>query len=52
METARELGISLPVTANLQQVLTSLVEKGYGKEDHSGILHYVEENAGVEVEKF
>ena len=52
METARELGISLPLTANLQQVLTSLVEKGYGKEDHSGILHYVEENAGVEVEKF
>ncbi len=52
METARELGLPLQVTANLQQVLTSLVEKGYGKEDHSGILHYVEENAGVEVKKF
>ena len=52
METARELGISLPVTANLQQVLTSLVEKGHGKDDHSGILHYVEDAAGVEVKKF
>ena len=52
METARELGLPLQVTANLQQVLTSLVEKGYGKEDHSGILHFVEENAGVEVKKF
>jgi 2-hydroxy-3-oxopropionate reductase len=52
METARELGLPLQVTANLQQVLTSLVEKGYGKEDHSGILHFVEDNAGVEVKKF
>ena len=51
METARELGLPLQVTANLQQVLTALVEKGHGKEDHSGILHYVEENAGVEVRK-
>ena len=51
METARELGLPLQVTANLQQVLTSLVEKGYGKEDHSGILHFVEDNAGVEVKK-
>ena len=52
METARELGLPLQVTANLQQVLTSLVEKGYGKEDHSAILRFVEENAGVEVKKF
>lgn len=52
METARELGIPLQVTANLQQVLTSLVEKGYGKEDHSAILRFVEENAGIEVKKF
>jgi 2-hydroxy-3-oxopropionate reductase len=51
METARELGIPLQVTANLQQVLTSLVEKGYGTEDHSGILHYVEDLANVEVKK-
>ena len=52
METARELGLPLQVTANLQQVLTSLVEKGYGKEDHSAILHFVEDNAGIEVKKF
>ena len=52
METARELGLPLQVTANLQQVLTSLVEKGYGKEDHSAILRFVEDNAGIEVKKF
>ncbi|MBM3956750.1 MAG: 2-hydroxy-3-oxopropionate reductase, partial [Gemmatimonadetes bacterium] len=38
-------------TANLQQVLTALVLDGKGKLDHSGILHFVEKNALVEVKK-
>ena len=49
METARELNVPLQVTANLQQVLTSLVVGGNGKDDHSGILKYVEAVSGVEV---
>lgn len=49
METARELNVPLQVTANLQQVLTSLVVSGNGKDDHSGILKHVEAIAGVEV---
>ena len=49
METARELNVPLQVTANLQQVLTSLVVSGNGKDDHSGILKYVEAVSGVEV---
>ena len=49
METARELNVPLQVTANLQQVLTSLVVGGNGKDDHSGILKYVESVSGVEV---
>ncbi len=51
METARELQVPLQVTANLQQVLTSLVNSGRGVDDHSGILQYVEQLAGVEVRK-
>ena len=51
MQAARELNIPLQVTANLQQVLTSLVIAGDGKLDHSGILRYVERLAGVEVKK-
>ena len=51
METARELQVPLQVTANLQQVLTSLVNSGHGVDDHSGILQYVEQLAGVEVRK-
>ena len=49
MATAKELNVPLQVTANLQQVLTSLVEMGNGKNDHSAILRYVERISGVEV---
>ena len=51
MEAARDLNIPLQVTANLQQVLTSLVTKGEGKSDHSAIAKHVEELAGVEIKK-
>ena len=51
MQTARELNIPLPVTANLQQVLGSLVINGHGGNDHAGILKYVEAAAAVEVKR-
>ena len=51
MQTARELNIPLPVTANLQQVLGSLVINGNGTNDHAGILKYVEAAANVEVKR-
>ena len=51
MEAARDLNIPLQVTANLQQVLTSLVTKGEGKSDHSAIAKHVEGLAGVEIKK-
>jgi len=51
MEAARDLNIPLQVTANLQQVLTSLVTKGEGKSDHSAIAKHVEELADVEIKK-
>jgi 2-hydroxy-3-oxopropionate reductase len=51
MEAARDLNMPLQVTANLQQVLTSLVSKGQSKSDHSAIAKHVEELAGVEIKK-
>jgi len=51
METANELQIPLQVTANLHQVLKTLVLNGGGKDDHSGILKFVERQSGVEVKK-
>ena len=51
MEAARDLNIPLQVTANLQQVLTSLVTKGEGKSDPSAIAKHVEDLAGVEIKK-
>ena len=51
MEAAEILNIPLQVTANLQQVLTSLVTKGEGKSDHSAIAKHVEDLAGVEIKK-
>ncbi|MBM32648.1 MAG: 2-hydroxy-3-oxopropionate reductase [Chloroflexi bacterium] len=51
MQTANELNIPLQVTANLHQVLTSLVLNGKGKLDHSGILQFVEEQSTIEVKK-
>ena len=49
MQTANELNIPLQVTANLHQVLTSLVLHGKGKLDHSGILQFVEDQPNIEV---
>ncbi|MEX0763075.1 MAG: 2-hydroxy-3-oxopropionate reductase [Dehalococcoidia bacterium] len=51
MQSARELNMPLPLTAYLQQVLSSLVVHGDGGLDHSGILRYVERISDVEVKK-
>jgi 2-hydroxy-3-oxopropionate reductase len=51
MQAARELQVPLQATANLSQVLTSLLLAGEGKSDHSAILKYVEGLAHVEVKK-
>ena len=49
VQTANALNLPLQVTANLQQVLAALMEWGKGKNDHSAILHYVEQLSGVTV---
>lgn len=48
LETAREYGVSLPVTALVKEMFVSLVAKGRGGWDHSAILTLVEELSGQE----
>ena len=52
MSTASSLNVPLMMTAQMQQILGTLMEWGHGKEDHAGFLHFPERLAGVEVKKF
>lgn len=43
LETAREFGVTLPVSALVDQMFTNLVASGYGDLDHSSLLLVIEE---------
>ena len=47
--TAHELGVSLPVTSLVQQMLVSLINEGKGSADHSAIANFIEDMAGVKI---
>lgn len=49
LATAREYGVSLPVTALVDQLLATLEHTGRGKDDHSALLSLVEQAAGHRV---
>ncbi len=51
LDTAASLGVDLPVTGLVQQMLEALVASGRGDLDHSAIVQYLEEKAHVEVKK-
>lgn len=42
LETAREFGVTLPVSALVDQMFTNLVASGYGDLDHSSLLLVIE----------
>ncbi|MEM7738928.1 MAG: NAD(P)-dependent oxidoreductase [Deinococcota bacterium] len=48
LETARDLGVPIPVSAYVEQLETSLLKRGYGDEDVSNIARAVREAAGIE----
>lgn len=45
---ARDLGVSMPVAAYVEQVETGLVGRGYGDEDVSNVARVVREMAGMD----
>jgi 2-hydroxy-3-oxopropionate reductase len=46
LSTGRELGVPLPATAAVNEMLGALRARGLGDRDHSALLTYVEELAG------
>jgi 2-hydroxy-3-oxopropionate reductase len=47
LDSARELGVPVPVTAMIQEMFTALRVKGRGGLDHSGVITLLEDLAGV-----
>jgi 2-hydroxy-3-oxopropionate reductase len=48
IDTARELGLNLPVTTQVERMFTRLVERGDGNLDNSSVMTVVEEMAARE----
>jgi 3-hydroxyisobutyrate dehydrogenase len=47
IETAKDLGVSIPIAALVEQMEVSLVKRGFGDEDVSNIARIVREQAGL-----
>ena len=47
LDTGHEIGVPLPLTANVMEVLQKLHADGCGQEDHSAIAKYYEKLADV-----
>jgi 2-hydroxy-3-oxopropionate reductase len=47
--TGKELGVPLPVTALVQQMIGGLVNRGKGDADHSAIANFIEEMADTKI---
>ena len=47
LETAKDLGISIPTAAYVEQLEHSLIKRGYGDEDISNIARIIREQAGL-----
>jgi 2-hydroxy-3-oxopropionate reductase len=49
IQTGKELGVGLPVTSLVQQMIVSLMNEGKGSSDHSAIANFIEDMAGVKI---
>ncbi len=49
LAAGREYGVTLPVTAVVEQMLQDLITNGRGDRDHSALLTLVEESSGHEI---
>jgi len=47
LQSARDLGVAIPVAAYVEQLETSLVRRGFGDEDVSNIARIAQEQAGL-----
>ena len=49
LSTAKDLGVPLPLSSFVQQILVSLMVEGKGEEDHSALATFFEKMAMVEI---
>jgi 3-hydroxyisobutyrate dehydrogenase len=48
LNAARQLGVTLPIAAYVEQVETGLMGRGYGDEDISAIARSVRQQSGID----
>ncbi len=51
LETSHELGVSLPLTAAVMEMMQALKTDGMGNADHGGLIKYYEKMAKIEVKR-
>lgn len=51
LETAQEIGVTLPFTAAIMEIMQSLKKEGMGDLDHSALIQHFEKLAKVEVKR-
>jgi len=51
LETSHELGVPLPLTASVMEMMQALKVDGQGGEDHCSLVRYYEKMAQVEVHR-
>lgn len=51
LETSHEIGVPLPLTASVMEMMQSLKVDGMGDADHGSLVRYYEKMAGVEVKR-
>ena len=51
LDTAHELGVPVPLTANVMETLQALKNDGFAANDHSAIIRHYEKLAKIEVRK-
>ena len=49
LETSHGLGVPLPLSASVLEMMTALKADGHGKDDHSGLVQYYELLARTQV---
>jgi 2-hydroxy-3-oxopropionate reductase len=51
LDTAHEVGVPLPLTAQVMEIMQALKVDGKARNDHSGIVQFYERQSGVEVRR-
>ena len=51
LETGHEIGVPLPLTASVMEMMQALKVDGHGNDDHGGLAQYYEKMAQVEIKR-